>query len=404
MTGLECRSPERERRGRRRRGFVPPVYPYDKLAELAELAAAHEGGAVDLSVGTPCDPPPALVLEALATLRHRAGLPLLGRARRSTARPPRVDERAGSASTPPVGRRGLCRHEGVRRRGCRTGCGLRTPEHATPCCARCSPIRPTRWARSSPVPGRARAGATGRDDGPVVDLARGRCAGALPVGQQPRQPRRPARGPGGRQLVGALAARARSSPTSATWSSPGPAGRHSILEHGPKRCRRSPLAVETVEPRRASGRFLRRRPRISSGTCPSCASMPASWSLDPSSTPAPLRSATTRTSNLQRATVLRPAGALRRGTERNRDRRHGARGGSFYLWVAVPEPVVEADRSDQNPGWALTRWLAVHGGVLVTPGDTYGPAGAGHVRVALVQPDERLELVARRLEKAKLPR
>jgi len=36
------------------------------------------------------------------------------------------------------------------------------------------------------------------------------------------------------------------------------------------------------------------------------------------------------------------------------------------------------------------------------PGDTYGPAGSGHVRVALVQPDDRLELVARRLHATRL--
>ena len=58
---------------------------------------------------------------------------------------------------------------------------------------------------------------------------------------------------------------------------------------------------------------------------------------------------------------------------------------------------------EENPGWALTRWLAVHGGVLVAPGDTYGPAGAGHVRIAMVQPEDRLELVARRLETATIP-
>jgi aspartate/methionine/tyrosine aminotransferase len=33
----------------------------------------------------------------------------------------------------------------------------------------------------------------------------------------------------------------------------------------------------------------------------------------------------------------------------------------------------------------------------VSPGEFYGRAGAGHVRIALVQPMERLELVARRL-------
>jgi aspartate/methionine/tyrosine aminotransferase len=34
---------------------------------------------------------------------------------------------------------------------------------------------------------------------------------------------------------------------------------------------------------------------------------------------------------------------------------------------------------------------------LVSPGDIYGAAGAGWVRLAVVQPEERLRLVLRRL-------
>ena len=45
----------------------------------------------------------------------------------------------------------------------------------------------------------------------------------------------------------------------------------------------------------------------------------------------------------------------------------------------------------------LTRRLAAEGGVVASPGEFYGPDGAGSVRLALVQPDDRLELVARRL-------
>jgi len=48
-------------------GFVPPPYPYDRLAEIVTLANAHEGGAVDLSVGTPSDAPPDEVTAALAS-------------------------------------------------------------------------------------------------------------------------------------------------------------------------------------------------------------------------------------------------------------------------------------------------------------------------------------------------
>ena len=52
-------------------------------------------------------------------------------------------------------------------------------------------------------------------------------------------------------------------------------------------------------------------------------------------------------------------------------------------------------------GWELCDVLADEAGLLVSPGELYGPDGHGHghghVRVAVVQPRERLELVAERL-------
>ena len=47
--------------------FRLPPYPYDRLAGLAKVADAHEGGMVDCSIGTPYDPPLPAVIEALAT-------------------------------------------------------------------------------------------------------------------------------------------------------------------------------------------------------------------------------------------------------------------------------------------------------------------------------------------------
>jgi succinyldiaminopimelate transaminase len=61
--------------------------------------------------------------------------------------------------------------------------------------------------------------------------------------------------------------------------------------------------------------------------------------------------------------------------------------GGFYLWAPAPD----------GDEWAFTQRLASEGGCLVSPGEFYGEAGRGHVRVALVQPVERLELVASRL-------
>jgi succinyldiaminopimelate transaminase len=56
-------------------GFVPPPYPYERLGEITALAAKLPGGAIDLSVGTPCDPPPAAVIEALGEGGPARGYP-----------------------------------------------------------------------------------------------------------------------------------------------------------------------------------------------------------------------------------------------------------------------------------------------------------------------------------------
>ena len=46
--------------------FQPPAYPYDRLDGLKAAASAFDGGAIDCSIGTPIDPPPDFVLEELA--------------------------------------------------------------------------------------------------------------------------------------------------------------------------------------------------------------------------------------------------------------------------------------------------------------------------------------------------
>ena len=56
-------------------GFVPPPYPYDRLDRLVPLAKALAGGIVDLSIGTPCDPPTAEVLFALGHSDSERGYP-----------------------------------------------------------------------------------------------------------------------------------------------------------------------------------------------------------------------------------------------------------------------------------------------------------------------------------------
>ncbi|MGH3448330.1 MAG: succinyldiaminopimelate transaminase [Nocardioidaceae bacterium] len=58
---------------------------------------------------------------------------------------------------------------------------------------------------------------------------------------------------------------------------------------------------------------------------------------------------------------------------------------SLYLWASRDEPCMDT-----------VSWLADRG-ILVAPGDFYGPAGVQHVRVALTATDERVEAATQRL-------
>ncbi len=56
-------------------GFVPPPYPYERLDQLLAIAAQFDGGAVDLSIGTPMDPPPESVVTAFSSSGAERGYP-----------------------------------------------------------------------------------------------------------------------------------------------------------------------------------------------------------------------------------------------------------------------------------------------------------------------------------------
>jgi aminotransferase len=62
-------------------------------------------------------------------------------------------------------------------------------------------------------------------------------------------------------------------------------------------------------------------------------------------------------------------------------------GGSFYLWAEVPD----------GDAWTAAADLARRGGLVVAPGEFFGPHGASRLRVAMVRPLESLRLVADRL-------
>jgi succinyldiaminopimelate transaminase len=53
-----------------------PEFPWDRLAPYGERARDHAGGIVDLSIGTPVDPTPAVVQQALAAASDAPGYPV----------------------------------------------------------------------------------------------------------------------------------------------------------------------------------------------------------------------------------------------------------------------------------------------------------------------------------------
>ena len=56
-------------------GFVPPPYPYERLDDARAVAAQHSGGAVDCSIGAPCDAPSPHVIAALSASGSERGYP-----------------------------------------------------------------------------------------------------------------------------------------------------------------------------------------------------------------------------------------------------------------------------------------------------------------------------------------
>ena len=64
--------------------------------------------------------------------------------------------------------------------------------------------------------------------------------------------------------------------------------------------------------------------------------------------------------------------------------------GGLYLWATRDEPC-----------WDTVSWFAALG-ILVAPGDFYGPAGARHVRVALTATDQHVAEATQRLQAGEL--
>ncbi len=364
-------------------GFVPPPYPYDRLKPLQALASAAPGGVVDLSIGTPCDPPPAFVMAAMADSRAAQTYPP------SIGTPAYREAAAGWLNRRfrvdiPVAQVAACVGSKELVAGLPQWLRLRTPTRDTVLYPAIS--YPT-YAMGATLAG-CRAVAVPVDENwqiclDAIDRADADRALCLWV----NTPGNPA---GGLDDLAAAAAwgRAHGVPVISdecyaefTWNGPA----RSILQHGSD----GVLAVHSLSKR---SNFAGARIGFYAGD----------------------RHLVTYLSEVRKHAGFMPPGPVQAaGALAWADDQHVAEqreryadrlqllvdafttanleatlpSGAFYLWVPAP----------RGDAWALAERLARDGGTLVSPGEFYGPAGAGHIRVAAVQPIERLALVAERL-------
>lgn len=368
-------------------GFVPPVYPYERLYGLADEAAALPGGLVDLSVGTPCDPPPVAVVEALGSSGAERGYPSsAGSARLLDAARAWVERRFGVL----LGRDAVAACVGTKElvAGLPHWLRLRRPSRDTVLYPAVS--YPTyamgavlAGCRAVPVPARP-DGSLDLDAVAAEDLARALCL----YSNSPANPT----GCLDDLEAAARFGREHGIPVISdecyvefTWEGKA----RTILEHGldglvalhsiSKRsncaglrlgfyCGDPELVAYLVEVRRHAGFMV-----------PGPVQLAGAVALEDDEHVERQRDRySERLARL--AEVLQALGSA---VDRP--------AGGLYLWAPAPA------RPDGGDAWEFAGRLARTGGALVSPGDLYGPGGAGQVRVAAVQPMERIELVARRL-------
>jgi succinyldiaminopimelate transaminase len=369
--------------------FTLPPYPYDRLAGLAKLAEAHEGGMVDCSIGTPCDPPLPAVVEALASSGSERGYPASAgspQLREAAAR--WLTRRFGLDDVPPasvaacVGTKELVASVPHMLR-------LRTPERDTvlyPAVSYPTYAMGAELAGCRAVAVHPPAGKLGGLDLAAIDPDDARRAVVL-WSNSPSNPT------GGLGDLGAEAAWGRTHAVPVfsdecyaefTWDGVP----RSVLEHGAD----GVVAVHSLSKR---SNLAGVRVGFYAGDPELVEFLRAVRQHAGLMVPGPAQAAG--------VAALSDDDHVDAQRARYRDRMGylggvlGAYGapvalpeGGFYLWVPVP--------SDRWPdAWAMAEALATDGGLLVSPGDLYGDGGAGHVRVALVQPGERLELVGERL-------
>ncbi|CAN5645583.1 MAG: aminotransferase class I/II-fold pyridoxal phosphate-dependent enzyme [Ilumatobacteraceae bacterium] len=364
------------------RGFVPPPYPYDRLDHLVELAAQHAGGAVDLSIGTPMDEPPPAVVEALSRSGAERGYPSSVGSTELRAAAARWLQRRFDVEVEPTAI-GACvgtkEFVGTLPQWLR----LRRPDRDTilfPATA-----YPTyemgavlAGCRAVPVP----LDEAGRLRLHLVDDDDARRALALWVNS-------PGNPTGAIDDLGAVAAWGRAREVTVfsdecyvefTWDGP----RRSILQHGD----RGVVAVHSLSKR---SNLAGVRVGFYAGDAELVTYLQDVRKHVGMMVPGPAQAAGVVALDdddhveVQRERYARRLHRMAEVLSAWLDRPIPLPAGGFYLWFRVGD------------AWAFAARLAREGGAVVSPGEFYGARAEDHVRVAVVQPDDRIELIATRL-------
>lgn len=362
--------------------FVPPPYPYERVDRFKPLAAGFEGGLIDFSIGTPCDPPPASVVAMLGSSDTERGYPpSVGTEalRRSIVawnhrrfgvdlEPSQVAACVGTKEF--VGT--LPQWLRLRRPDRDT---ILYPEISYPTYEMGATLA---GCRAVPVP----MSPTGGIRLDAIDPADADRALALWVNS-------PGNPSGILDDLGDAAAwgRANGVPVFSdecyvefTWADRG----RTILEHGldgvvavhslSKRSNLAGMRVGFYAGDPELVHYLQEVRKHVGMMVPGPAQAAAVVALDDDGHVEVQRAIYRR--RLERlAAVLSAWSGLDIAVP----------AGGFYLWFRVGD------------AWAFTERLVREGGALASPGDFYGPAGDEFVRLAVVQPDDRIELLASRL-------
>ncbi|MEE6175797.1 succinyldiaminopimelate transaminase [Mycobacterium sp. 050134] len=355
-----------------------PEFPWDTLAEAKALAQAHPGGIVDLSVGTPVDPVAPLIRVALSAASSAPGYP-------TTAGTPRLRQSAVAALERRFGITGLTADDVLPVIGSKeliawlpTLLGLGpadvvvVPELAYPTydvgarLARADVLRADSLTQLGPqAPALVYLNSPGNPTGrvlgvdhlrKVVDWARDRgcvvasdeCYLGLGWEAEPRSVLHPS--VCGGDHTGLLAIHSLSKSSSL-------AGYRAGLVAGD-----ADLIAELLEVRKHAGMMV---------PAPIQAAMVAALDDD-------AHELAQRERYERRRAALLPAVRTAGFTVDHSE-------AGLYLWATRDEPCRDT-----------VAWLAARG-ILVAPGDFYGPRGGRHVRVALTADDERIAAAVQRL-------